>query len=261
MRVRSLHIYPVKSARGIAVKSLELDEQGPRGDREWMLVDEEGRFLSQRTLPKLAQVETVLDETHLTLAFGGGFFKISRGLSTPRPRKVQIWDHQIEAHEEPRLYSDALSQFLGLPCRLVRYLPKARPLSSLTEAFNPETRFTDRNPVQIANLQSLADLNLRLAEPVPMGRFRANIVFEGREAFEEDQWSRVKIGSVIFSQPKKCARCKIITLDEKTGENRGPEPLKTLSTYRREGSKVNFGVLWVHEGPGTVSIGDQVEIL
>ncbi len=262
MKIHSLHIYPIKSCRGTQVRSLMLETSGPAGDREWMLVDPQGKFLSQRTLGKMAQIETAIDENHLTIAFGGGFFKVSRKVQNIRPKKVQIWDTEVVAHEEPRLYSDAISQFLGVPCTLVKYTSESkRILNSVKPDFIPETRFSDRTPIQILNLKSLADLNSKLEAPVGAGRFRANVIFDGQHAFEEETWKRIKIGSVILSQPKKCARCKIITLDEKTGESVGAEPLKTLGNYRREGAKINFGVLWIPENTGTISDSDSIEIL
>ena len=94
-----------------------------------------------------------------------------------------------------------------------------------------------------------------------MNRFRPNVVFQGRAAYEEDAWSRIRIGDVLFSQPKKCSRCKIITIDQVTGLSSGPEPLKTLSAYRRDGNKVNFGVLWIPENAGTIKRGDSLEVL
>lgn len=262
MKVHSLNIYPVKSCRGVAVKKLNFLADGPAGDREWMLVDEGGNFLSQRTLGRMAQIETVLDETHLTLAFGGGFFKVPRVYSTPRPRSVKIWNTECVAHEEPLLYSEAISQFLGVKCFLVRYTPETKRMMKPVGEFAPETRFTDRGPIQLVNLKSLEDLNGRLPQEVPVGRFRANVIFKGKEAFEEENWKRIRIGPVTFSQPKKCGRCKVITLDERTGEATGPEPLKTLSGYRRdESNKVCFGVIWTPENLGVISIGDKVEIL
>lgn len=263
MNIQGLFIYPVKSCRGLSVPALQIGLAGPLGDREWMLVDGSGKFHSQRTLRKMAQVETALDEGHLTLAFEGQFFKVSRKVSTVRPRQVQIWSDSLEAHDEPVLYSQALSQFLGVECHLVKYIETSkRNLTSKNEDYPAETRFTDRKPILLVNTKSLEELNSRLEAPVGAERFRPNIVYEGVTAFEEEDWKQIKIGSVILSQPRKCARCKIITLDPKTGADLGVEPLKTLSTYRKDGlNKVNFGMMWIPENKGIFRVGDKLEVL
>lgn len=262
--IQSLHIYPVKSCRGTSLTKMSVDIAGPNGDREWMLVDKNGYFLTQRTMGKMALVETALDKDQLTIAFAGQYFKLSRNVNKFRYRKVKIWSTEVDAHEEPLLYSQALSQFLGVECFLVKYTDLSkRTLTSKNESYPAETRFTDRKPIQIVNLKSLAELNSRLEDPVGADRFRANIVFDGQEPYEEESWKRIQIGSVILSQPRKCARCKVITLDAKTGEAPVPgEPLKTLSTYRKDGlNKVNFGVLWIPENEGVIAVGDQIQVL
>lgn len=253
MKIEELYIYPIKSARAQSLKEVRITPEGPVGDRQWMLVDEKGQFISQRTAPKLATVEVFHDEAALTVGFQKMFFKISTKNSFQRKIKVQIWDDSIEAALEPDLYSQGLSQYLGVQCRLVRFAPYSQ---------RPEkVRFADDRPLQILNLKSLEDLNSRLPAPVGADRFRANIIFSGQQAFEEDQWKRIRIGEVMFSQPKKCSRCKIVTVDQKTGVSMGPEPLKTLATYRRDGAEVFFGTLWIPENEGLVKIGETLEIL
>ncbi|KHD88212.1 MAG: hypothetical protein OM95_10290 [Bdellovibrio sp. ArHS] len=263
MKIEELFIYPIKSARAQSVKEMKITSEGPEGDRQWMLVDENGKFLSQRTVPKLATIEVFQDETSLTVGFQKMFFKISKKNSWQRRITVQVWNDSFEAALEPDLYSQGISQYLGVNCRLVRYAPfsQRRVRSVNEESWQPEVRFADGRPLSLLNLKSLEDLNARLAEPVPLDRFRANIVFSGPQAFVEDQWSRIRIGEVIFSQPKKCTRCSIITIDQKTGEKTGPEPLKTLSTYRKEERGVVFGALWIPENEGIIRSNDPIEIL
>lgn len=263
MKIQSLFIYPVKSCRGINVPVIQILNAGPAGDREWMLVDNKGKFLTQRTTGKMAQIETALDEGHLTLAFEGRFFKISRKVSSIRPRTVKIWSDSLEAHDEPVLYSQAVSEFLGMECHLVKYTANSkRVVTSKNEDYPAETRFTDRKPLLIINTKSVEDLNSRIANPIGADRFRPNVVYQGQVAFEEEEWKRIQIGSVIFSQPRKCGRCPVINLDSKTGEGCGTEPLKILSTYRRDGlNKVNFGTLWTPENNGVFRVIDSVQIL
>ncbi|QDK38232.1 MOSC domain-containing protein [Bdellovibrio sp. NC01] len=262
MRIEELFIYPIKSARGQAVKDMKITHEGPEGDRQWMLIDENGKFVSQRTVPKLATVEVFNDQAALTVGFQKMFFKISKNNSFQRKVKVSVWNDTFEAALEPDLYSQGLSQYLGTNCRLVRYAPYSqRRVLSHQADWKPEVRFSDGRPLLLVNTKSLEDLNGRLRTPVGVDRFRPNIVFQGGQAFEEESWKKIKIGEVVFSLPKKCARCAIITIDQKTGEKTGAEPLKTLASYRRDDKGVNFGVLWIPENEGQIKIGDTLEVL
>lgn len=261
--LRELNIYPIKSCRGLGLTKLTVTSSGPVGDRMWMLVDDNGQFLSQRTLPKMATLETHFDGKALTIGFNKQFFVVPPS-SGSRQIEVKIWNDTVPAALEADLYSQAISQYLGMSCRLVRYTDVSqRKLASDNESWAPEVRFADQRPLLLVNLKSLADLNGRLpaGAAVPISRFRANIVCEGGESFVEESWKRIRIGEVVFSNPKKASRCKIITLDQTTGDAQGPEPLKTLAEYRREGIKVNFGVLWTPENAGVISLEDFVEVL
>jgi uncharacterized protein YcbX len=117
--------------------------------------------------------------------------------------------------------------------------------------------FADGFPVLIANLASLADLNAKLEAPVGIERFRPNVVIEGATAWEEEAATHAQIGAVTFRTPKKCARCVVITIDQRTAET-GKEPLKTLAVYRREGNKANFAMNAIPEAVGELRIGDPV---
>lgn len=261
--VQELNIYPVKSCQGQSLKEMSIGLEGPEGDRQWMLVDENGGFLSQRSHAKLATVQTMLNEQGLSLGVGKQFFVVPKTSAFKRPLKVRVWNDEFEASLEADLFSQALSQYLGVNCRLVRYASFSKRLvpSTLGGEWQPEVRFSDGRPLLLLNTKSLDDLNSKLASPVGIERFRGNIIYEGQKAFEEDHWNRIRIGEVVFSQPKKCARCKMITMDQKTGASDGPEPLKTLSSYRRDGTRVNFGVLWIPENTGLIRLQDRVEVL
>lgn len=260
--IESLYIYPVKSCRGQSVKQMNILRDGPQGDRLWMLVDENGKFLSQREHPQMATLETHLDESGLTLGYGKQFFRISLNNSLKRTLPVTIWNDTVEAALEPDLYSQAISQHLGVTCRLVRYTPNSqRKVKSVSEAWSPEVRFADGRPLLIINSKSLEDLNSKMTTPVGVERFRCNVFFSGEQAFEEDAWSKIRIGEVVFSQPKKCARCVMINIDQQEGVGKGPDPLKTLASYRRVDKGVNFGVLWIPENEGRLSLSDKIEVL
>ena len=260
--LQSLHIYPVKSCRGMAVKEMKVLFDGPDGDRLWMLVDSEGKFLSQRAYPKMATLQTHLDDLGLTIGFEKTFFKISRQNSMKRIVPVQIWNDKVDAALEADLYSQAIGQYLGVNCRLVRYTPQSqRRVRSLEMDWKPEVRFADGRPLLLVNSKSVEDLNSKLEEKITFERFRPNIVFNGDQAFQEDSWTKIKIGEVVFSQPKKCARCVMINIDQASGVSPNPSPLKTLAGYRREDKGINFGVLWIPENEGKITAQDTLEVL
>ena len=261
--VQELNIYPVKSCQGQALKEMNITVEGPEGDRQWMLVDENGEFLTQRKIAKLATVQVVVNEQGLNLGLGKQFFVVPKNNSLKRLIKARVWNDEVEVALEADLFSQACSQYLGVNCRLVRYTPNSKryvPWPHEGE-WKPEVRFADGRPLLLLNTKSLEDLNNKLEKPVGMDRFRGNVVFNGQAAFEEDMWKKIRIGNVVFSQPQKRARCTMITIDQKSGLTEGPEPLKTLSGYRREGSKVHFGVLWIPENSGMIHINDTIEII
>ncbi|WP_374030109.1 MOSC domain-containing protein [Bdellovibrio bacteriovorus] len=261
MQVEELYIYPLKSARAQNIKEMKITSEGPEGDRQWMLVDENGKFISQRTVPRLATVDVFYEQDTLSLGLQKMFFKVPKN-SFQRKVKVQVWNDTFEAALEPDLFSQALSQHLGVNARLVRYAPYSqRRVRSTTMEWKPEVRFADGRPLQLVNLKSLEELNSRLTQPIGVDRFRTNILYSGVNAYEEEQWKRIRIGEVVFSLPKKCARCTIITINQETGVPSGPDPLKTLATYRREDKDIFFGTLWIPENEGVIRKGDTVEVL
>ncbi len=275
MKIESLWIYPIKSCQGISLSQLSIDEQGPRYDRQWMLVDERGRFISQRELPQLAQVKTEIDDHKniLHVALPRGNFEIplpalsgSSSESDEIPAQVQIWQTELLADIEHPEINLAFSNFLERSVRLVRYTDQShRSLNSLNPNFAPETRFADSRPLLLTHQSSLQQLNKELqstsSEPIEINRFRPNVVVQGGKAYEEDQLERWQAGDVVFSQRKPCSRCVMINIDQKTGENRGPEPLKTLSQTRKQEGKVIFGSLYIPENKGEIKVGDEIVIL
>lgn len=287
MHLSGLHIYPVKSLRGLTVNSAEVDALGLVGDRRFLLVDPQGQFLTQRALPRMAQIETALTAHDLVLrAPHGGSCSVPLVAPTSAPLvKVRVWRSEGLLAEDCGVEVAVwLSQFLRTPCSLVRIGEKfrrpvleRRPYSSAPpDAPTIEGRvissdlftFADGFPFLAVSEGSFANLNDHLVahgeEPVPLDRFRMNLVIAGNDAFAEDGWSRVRIGSLTFRSGGPCARCVITTTDQFTGE-RGHEPLRTLASYRRDATdstRINFGLNLVHETKsGVLRVGDKVEIL
>jgi len=266
MHVSALHLYPVKSCRGFSVPAAELDDHGFVGDRRFMVVAEaDGLFLTQRTHPRMALIETALTSTALALfSPGRGAVNVPLNVSAGQ-RRVTVWKSTVNADDCGDEPAEWLSSFLGLPLRLVRMGGTyQRPNLKRAAQAGDVVTFADSCPFLVLSEASLADLNSRLAVPLPMNRFRPNLVVAGAAPYGEDAWTRIRIGDAVFRSAGPCARCPITTTDQETAV-RGKEPLKTLATYRRDPADptdVNFGLNLIHETKrGTVRVGAPVEPL
>jgi uncharacterized protein YcbX len=263
MRVSALYIYPVKGCAGVQVKSFRFDALGPLFDRRFMLIDAAGRFVSQREQPKLALVQPQLAPTTLKLA-ARDMPKLSVPLkrATPRLREVEIWGKRGEAEDAGDEAASWFSQFLGTACRLVAFPERGGiPVDSRYARFESHTAFSDGYPVLLMTEASLADLNGRLERPVPMNRFRPNLVIDGAEPYAEDGWRQLRIGgAALLDVVKPCKRCVVTTIDQVTAQS-SPEPLKTLASYRSVDHRVLLGQNCIHHGPDSIRVDDQVEVL
>jgi uncharacterized protein YcbX len=267
MRVRSIHVYPVKGARGISLPRAEVLSQGIRHDRRFAVVDETGRFVSQREEPRLALVDVALGlaEGELRLSVPG--FEARVRLVPDGPfRRVQIWKDEVDAVDVGGEGGTFFSRHLGRPVSLV-FMPLDVVRQVQLEYARPGDRvgFADAFPLLLASTASLADLNARLVEggatAVPMNRFRPNVVVEGGAPFAEDAVRSATIGALSLRLPKRCDRCQVTTIDQETADA-GKEPLKTLAGYRAEANKVYFAVNAIPDlGAGssaTIAVGDEV---
>jgi uncharacterized protein YcbX len=266
MQLTGIFIYPVKSLGGIALTSAALDELGLVGDRRFMVVDASGRFLTQRALPRMALIATALGNELLTLsAPAQGSLQVPLAAAgTPLP--VVVWRDTVTTIDCGGEAAAWLSDFLHQPCRLVRIgAGYDRPVNPAKARPGDRVSLADGYPLLAISTASLADLNARLqaqgGPPLPMNRFRPNVVIGGCAAYAEDTWRRLQIGPVGFRNAGPCARCIITTTDQATAE-RHAEPLRTLATYRRdplEPTHLNFGRNLIHESKtGTLRIGDPV---
>jgi uncharacterized protein YcbX len=259
-RLSQLWRFPVKSLRGARFERLALGARGPEGDREWMIVDADGRFLTQRQLPRMALIDARLESGRLVLA-GPGREPLVVAADAGEPLAVQVWGDHCQALAPDPAADAWLAELLGQPCRLVR-LPEhsVRRVDPDYALETDQVGFADGFPLLLISQASLDDLNGRLAEPVPMVRFRPNLVVTGTAPYEEDSWRRIRIGELTLRVVKPCSRCIIPTIDPETAE-RSPEPLRTLMTYRRRDNKVYFGQNLLHDGPGVLEAGMAVEVL
>lgn len=240
---------------------MKIGVRGPLYDRHWMLVNEEGRFLTQRELPRMALVRPEIQETGLRLR-APGMFDLDVPADSEEEMRVQLWRDICTARVMSPAADQWLSDFLGVPCRLV-YLPEeqVRQVDQQYAVAEDQVGFADGFPFLLISQASLDDLNRRMPRPLSMERFRPNLVVEGCAPYAEDGWKRIRIGRLIFRVVKPCSRCVIPTVNPETGARDGNEPLKTLMRYRREGNNVYFGQNILHDDIGELTPGMKVEVL
>lgn len=267
LHVASLASYPVKSCRAVSLDEALVEERGLRDDRLWMTTDANGTFQTQRTVPQLARVTASIDGSALRLTCDEleplEVEIPSAAAAQVRPTTVRVWKDECAAWDVGDAAASWLEAATGTPLRLVRIDDDhhRRLDPNWVDDPRPQTAFADGFPFLLTTMASLADLNARLDHPVPMARFRPNIVVDGKmDAFAEDRWRRLRIGEVEFDVAKPCGRCVVITTDQTSGE-RMREPLRTLATYRRQDVGVVFGQNLVHRGRGTIAVGDPVVVL
>ncbi len=263
IRLSSLIYYPIKACRGFEVESANLERMGLARDRRMMVVTPEGGFLTQRQLPRLALVTPTLGDGFVTLS-APNFDSIQVAIRTSGTTvSVGIWKSKdVQAVDQGEAAAQWFSDWLGTPVRLVHfadgYIRKVNPKC----AVNPDdhTGFADGYPILLISEESLADLNARLETPLPMNRFRPNVVVEGGEPFAEDTWKRICIGAVELAVVKPCARCLVTTIDKETLA-KSKEPLKTLAVYRKRDGGVMFGQNLIPLNEGRLELGMSLQVI
>ncbi|MEV2214244.1 MOSC N-terminal beta barrel domain-containing protein [Streptomyces sp. NPDC050997] len=270
-RLQSIHIHPVKAFRGLALREVDVEPWGPAGDRRWVLMDDGEKVVTQRQQPRLA---TAVAE----LLPGGGVRLSAPGMESltvpvPRPTDtvpVEIFRDKVEGvlaeGEEAHAWCSA---YLGIDVRLVHMDDPAtrRPVDPQYALPGETVSFADGYPLLLTSTASLDALNSLIAQgdhahegPLPMNRFRPNVVVTGTAAWAEDDWSLVAIGEVTFRVAKMCGRCVVTTTDQATAD-RGREPLHTLGRHRRLDGRLVFGQNLVPRSRGTIRVGDPFTVL
>ncbi|KAJ4831202.1 hypothetical protein Tsubulata_007588 [Turnera subulata] len=287
--VSSMFVYPVKSCRGISLSQAPLTPTGFRWDRNWLIVNSKGRAYTQRVEPKLALVqvelpsEAFLEDWEPTMssymalkAPGMGEIKISLTKPHEVVNGVSVWEWSGSALDEGAEAAEWFSEFLGKPSRLVRF-NEASEVRPIDPKYAPghKSMFSDMYPFLLISQGSLNALNKLLKEPVPISRFRPNILVDGCEPFSEDLWREVRINKFIFEGVKLCSRCKVPTINQETGIA-GSEPMETLTKIRsdkvlrstkKQQGKVYFGqnMVWkdnLTQGKGKIlRVGDPVFVI
>ncbi|MFE5584879.1 MOSC domain-containing protein [Kitasatospora sp. NPDC056531] len=280
MHLTGLHVYPVKSMYRLSPDTAAVQPWGLAGDRRWMLADPTGRFVSQRENAALGQIRVApLPDGALSLtAPGGSRIEVTApAVAAGDPlAEVEVWGTRFRAAEAAKDAHEWIAEHLG-DYRLVHLDdPRARPVDPEYGRPGDTVSMADGFPLLLTTTASLDRLNELIAaehpdghEALPMERFRPNVVVGGSEAWAEDGWRRIRIGSLTFTVVKPCGRCVITTTDQESGERRGPEPLRTLARHHRLLRKAAFGQNLIPERPagvegdvlGTLRLGDDVEVL
>ena len=265
-----LFIYPVKSLGGISVPEAEITSRGLQYDRRWLLVDARNRFLTQREHPQLALLA-------VEPAYNGFLLRhrqrpellplyIPFEAESDKTSFVTIWDDMVFAQRGTPAADQWLSEALGLECRLVHMSDMARrEVDPDKPELNPAgtlVSFADGYPYLLASEEALAHLNTQLAEPVPMNRFRPNLVVAGLATPDaDDAWRNFQIAGQPFRSVRGCGRCVMTTIDQATSQkNALGEPLRTLATYRKQGNKIMFGQNVTGPAAGRLRVGDVVTV-
>jgi uncharacterized protein YcbX len=268
MQVSQINVYPIKSLGGVSLSDSIVEKRGLKFDRRWMLINEAGKFITQREFPQMAAIKVEILPHSLRVSHSTSEKTISFEPVVQEAISVKIWSSRCRANVYENVVNEYFSDALETNCRLVFMPPETKRKVSYFYAVHQDdaVSFADAYPFLLIGENSLRDLNEKLETPVPMNRFRPNFVVSGSEAFAEDDWKQIKIGTAVFHVVKPCARCVMTTIDQAIGAKQGVEPLKTLAGYRIPKrsikKKILFGQNLIAENIGAViRVGDEVEVL
>ncbi len=260
----ALHVFPIKSCAPLACDEAEVEARGLAGDRRWLVVDAHGRFITGRQKPRLTLIraQPIAGGVRLSAPDAASIVVAAPDGNAERIA-VTVWKDTVDAAACDGAADAWLSAFLGVPVRLVYMDDLAvRPVSLTHGREGDRVSFADAYPLLLISQAALDALNARLPVPIPMLRFRPNLVVSGTAAHAEDGWRRIRVGGIEFDVVKPCTRCVFTTVDFERGAiDPSGEPLKTLKTYRRSADGVTFGQNVIPRGIGRLRIGDPVEVL
>ena len=260
MIVSELNVYPIKSCAPVSLESVEVEAEGLRSDRRFMVIRPNGDFITARKLPRMLGVNASMSGSVLTLSTpDSATAKLDVSQLPDEYLCVSVWKDTLQGQVCTPQVDEFLSRWLDTEVRLVHLGPRSE------RAFRSggTVSFADGAPILVTNTASLEKLNRHLANPVSMRRFRPNIVVEGATAFAEHSWVKLRIGEMTFVMERACERCVLTTIDEYSWQkDPDNEPLRTLRTLNRDADgKINFGHNAVATRPGTIKVGDKVEVL
>lgn len=262
--ISHLFIYPIKSLGAISLQKVVLEKEGLRGDRRFMLVDTQGKFITQRTRPELTRF--TLTETSVGFVVKDVISGIEKELTWSPPLgeniRVEIWDDQLVAREVLNGWSFWFSEALQEEVYLVQITDEyPREMNEKYQTnLAKNTSFADSLPLLVVGSASYRALEDRLGETIDRLRFRPNIIVSTDEPFIEDTWAEIKVGLVHLSGAKPCARCPLVNVDPQSGES-NKNTLKTLASFRTLNHKVYFGQQFVPISLGEIQIGMEVQLI
>lgn len=267
IKLTELNIYPVKSLQQISLSQSLVEPFGLQHDRRWMVVDEQGKMITQRQQSRMCLIQPELIDNGIILrTTGTPDLQVTKPVGVTK-RTVTVWEDNCQAYDAGDDAANWLSEFLSINCRMVYFPDDEFRQVDLTYAKEGDrTAFSDGFPLLLTSQASLDDLNSRLAlneynaSPITMNRFRPNLVVSGCDAFAEDNWKKIRIGDITFRIVKPCSRCVIPNIDIETAE-RSNEPARTLATYRMRDNKIYFGQNVIAENQGDLTIGMPIEII
>jgi hypothetical protein len=261
LRLTEIWIYPIKSMGGIRLNSAKVEGKGLKFDRRWMLVDENNTFITQRKISRLALFKLEMKLDFFLVRFKNESIELP--FCTPqntKPILATIWDDQVSTIEVSENFSQWFSDKLGFQCKMVSFPEENTRLVDEQYAISQNhVSLADGYPILTIGQSSLDDLNQKLESPVPMDRFRPNLVFTGGQPYEEDSWKEFTIGMNKFMGVKPCSRCVLTTIDQLTGEQ-GKEPLATLASYRKRENKIYFGQNVISIDHHEIHEGDEIKL-
>ncbi|MBP9185764.1 MAG: MOSC domain-containing protein [Bacteroidia bacterium] len=257
MEVTQLYIYPIKSLGGIALQSTKVFMRGLQYDRRYMLVDEQGVFLTQRTLHKMALFKLNLNPNGFTIIYKNDTLTIPFFI-TGNTKKVTVWDDSVDAIVANDDFNNWFSKHLEMSVKLV-FMPETgqRAVNTKYAKNNEQFSFADGYPVLMISEASLDFLNSKLKTKIGYDRFRPNIVVTANAPHAEDEFEPFGIATAKFKIAKPCGRCVVTTINQNTLQT-SKEPLATLAKYRRVDDVVNFGINLICTNPGEIKIGDKL---
>ncbi|OIQ45472.1 MAG: hypothetical protein BM565_12885 [Gammaproteobacteria bacterium MedPE] len=255
-----INVYPIKSLGGVSLSHAFIGETGLAFDRQLMLVDNRGKFVTARKWPQLLALQVLLDDNGWVVVSADGKKLSIKRSQFNRPVDVNIWRHDMQALCADEAINRWFSEELSHHVRLVSI---SRDSVRLVEHSAQSIAFSDGYPLLIIGENSLKELNQRASEPSHMSQFRTNLVFDGEPGFVEDTWQRIRIGGVEFEFVKPCERCVMTTVNMSDYTFRkNKEPLTTLKTFRADSKgRLMFGENLIAHNQGVISVGDKIEVL
>lgn len=258
MKVKSILIYPIKGMQGVSLANSKSLERGFSDDRRYMLIDDSGTFISQRSHPLLTKISPFIIGDEIVVKTSESQFSFLKSLVSEELVVAKLFDKEVEGYKVSSEVDSWFSEILQENVRLIKMTNRNVRIKELIKGpGSTEVSFADGYPYLILGTASMDFLNSLLESPINMDRFRPNIVIETVVPHEEDSWDTFSIGKAKFQVIKPCARCPVVTINQQTGK-KGKEPLKTLSSYRKNGNNVFFGANTICTQNGEIELADEV---